>query len=384
MLYIPLRQGLQRRLIRKLSPNEPTFTFLKLGFGRHRIFGLDFARGVAVLGMFILHALPQDPDDATSKLLLSFAGDNRPQILFAILDGIVVGILTTARNSTSEQSNDAVDAVRVSQRRRLAVRGVALIALGLYLTTVGSPIVIIIDYYGVFLLISLFFVKLKLKPLLFLSLLLFVIGPSAAHLSREIVGNPTVGFNEVLPPISDRILSWLLVGQYPAIIYMAYIALGLYLYRRGLGNLRVCLSLLAIGSCIEFIGAVTSDAAMTPNSLLKTSVTLSGSGFLMGGFVCSCVIVSSSVRSAACKRFARLMFFPVALLGSMPLTVYVVHVWIFSIMLFYVAITEVQSEATLILITGICLSIALAWSLISKRGPVEGLINRLVGPASKA
>src|SRR5215213_6909725 len=109
-----------------------------------RIDGVDIARGIAVLGMFVAHVLP---DGDTENL-----ADGRSSVLFATLAGVSLGLLTGGAEPPPSGS-----------RRRLvggvALRGLTLILLGLVLWPLGSGIAIILDYYGVFFLV--------LLPLLF-------------------------------------------------------------------------------------------------------------------------------------------------------------------------------------------------------------------------
>src|SRR6186713_1079185 len=93
------------------------------GFEPGRLFGPDLARGIALLGMFAAH--------------VAFEGDEhwydgRPSILFATVAGVSLGLIT----------GGAEPAPRGERGRHyggVALRGLALIALGAFLTVVIQP-----------------------------------------------------------------------------------------------------------------------------------------------------------------------------------------------------------------------------------------------------
>lgn len=136
-----------------------------------RIAGIDIARGVAILGMFVLHAISTHETSPYLTAGLALFADQRAQILFAVLDGVSIGILTNVGAIKQDKR------VRGFERRKIAVRGIYLIALGLFLTTLGSPIIVILDYYGVYFLLVLPFVYMKRRSLCIASAVFLLAGP---------------------------------------------------------------------------------------------------------------------------------------------------------------------------------------------------------------
>src|SRR3954451_3014818 len=105
-----------------------------------RIAGVDIARGIAVLGMFVAHVLP---DGETENL-----ADGRSSVLFATLAGMSLGLITGGAEPPPPRQ-------RARFTGAVARRALFLILLGLVLWTLDSGIAIILDYYGVFFLVLL-------------------------------------------------------------------------------------------------------------------------------------------------------------------------------------------------------------------------------------
>lgn len=104
---------------------------MRLAQSSDRVVGVDLARWVALVAMFVAHTAPS----AGPANLLAYA-DFLAAPLFAVLLG------AAARFSSSTMSFPALFASSV-------VRGIALVALGLYLGTWGAQVDIVLQYLGV-------------------------------------------------------------------------------------------------------------------------------------------------------------------------------------------------------------------------------------------
>src|ERR671913_1219161 len=106
---------------------------------RRRLRGVDTARAVAIFGMVMVHFRPfPAPDTALGNLYGLSHG--RASVLFALLAGVGVALLTGGRSS--ERTSLA--------RGRLVLRGALLLPLGLWLQDFEHGALVILQYYGIY------------------------------------------------------------------------------------------------------------------------------------------------------------------------------------------------------------------------------------------
>ncbi|WP_223839265.1 hypothetical protein [Saccharopolyspora pogona] len=111
--------------------------------------GVDLARVLAVLGMFVTHIGPAAlmPSAGTAAAVLAGLSDGHASILFVTLAGLSLGLLTGGR---TPHGGVALRRDRV----RIAVRAVILFVLGMGLT-LGAPIMVILSFYAVYVVLAL-------------------------------------------------------------------------------------------------------------------------------------------------------------------------------------------------------------------------------------
>src|SRR5690606_20650123 len=97
-----------------------------------RIFGLDVARGLALLGMFVAHTVVGGDE----KLV-----DGRSSILFATVAGVSLGLLTGGSSPPASRRGEL--------RIAIAIRGLLLVIVGVLLTLLEPPLAGILAAYGV-------------------------------------------------------------------------------------------------------------------------------------------------------------------------------------------------------------------------------------------
>ncbi|HMO11432.1 MAG TPA: heparan-alpha-glucosaminide N-acetyltransferase domain-containing protein, partial [Actinotalea sp.] len=106
--------------------------------GAGRLAGVDVARGLAVLGMATAHVGPVGEDWSRPAGWLQLT-DGRSAGLFATLAGVSIGLL-----SGGEHARDLSSA-----RAKVATRAVLIGLLGLALTSLGTPVAVILPSYAV-------------------------------------------------------------------------------------------------------------------------------------------------------------------------------------------------------------------------------------------
>lgn len=224
-----------------------------------RLGGVDMARGLALLGMMAIHIVPAWTEEAgTSPMWTLFAG--RAAALFALLAGVS---LTFSSGSTRLLSGRALAGARVS----LAVRALAICAIGLLVGYLNPPAAIILAYYGAMFLLAVPFLGLGPRALAVAALGFAVLGPLLMQDVRDGLSDldgydPTL--TDLITRPGDVAGALLFSGSYPAVPWMAYICAGLALGRLDLRSRTVQLRMVAGGVLLAVAGWLASLLLMGP------------------------------------------------------------------------------------------------------------------------
>jgi len=326
-----------------------------------RFAGVDAARGFAILGMLWAHTA----DDATRQSL----ADGRSSVLFATLAGCSIGLITGgARPPHGRARRDALTAV--------ALRGVALVALGLGLWTLGTPVAVVLDTYGV----------------LFLLLLPVVLAPVpvvAAVGAVAAVGGPlvveAVGEDLSTPFSPERLqhlpAEWLVTGYYPGVVFAAYLCAGLVAARADLARRRTLVAMLVGGAGTSLVGyGGAAVAGLDASAHANTVGEVLGAGGLAIAVIGGLELLCSSARAG---RAVRTVLAPVIAAGRMPLTIYTAQLLVLAVWLRTPAAGTpawIESWPLLVGLAAGSLAFATLWQRFVGRGPLEGLLATLTRP----
>jgi hypothetical protein len=216
-----------------------------------RIVGVDVARALALVGMMATHLLPGL--EGTHVPWPQELAGGRASALFAVLAGVSVALV-------SGRVTPLRGRARYAASVRLAVRAVLIGALGLLLGLVPSGIAVILAYYAVLFLLALPFLGLRARSLATLAVAWAVVVPAVSlllrpHLPEHVTGSPTPG--SLLEP---RLLlnELVLVGYYPAAVWLAYLLAGMAMGRIDLRRKQVGARLLAGGVALALVATVVS------------------------------------------------------------------------------------------------------------------------------
>ncbi|MFJ2620681.1 heparan-alpha-glucosaminide N-acetyltransferase domain-containing protein [Glutamicibacter sp. NPDC087344] len=206
-----------------------------------RIIGLDAARGVALMGMIAIHVMPAVNDDYEPTLIWNIASGTA-SALFALLAG--VGLSLSSRRAV----NSPVELA--GARAALATRAGFILALGLVLALVDMPAYIILAYYGVMFLLAIPFLRLGPTALGFASLGFAVAGSLAAwQLSGSLPHLDYIdpSLSTLFSDPGATLSALLFTGTYPAIPWMTYICAGMAIGKLDLRSKDIQLRIGATG-----------------------------------------------------------------------------------------------------------------------------------------
>lgn len=323
-----------------------------------RFAGVDAARGLAILGMLWAHTAA----DGTRQSL----ADGRSSVLFATLLGCSIGLITGgAHPRRGADRRDALASV--------ALRGLALIVLGLVLWLLGTPVAVVLDTYGALLLV--------LLPVVFAPTAVIAGVGVAAALAGPLVVR-AVGADLSTPFSSQRLPSllgeWFVTGYYPGVVFAAYVCAGLLVARADLARRATLVGMLGGGAAASLLGCggavlLGLDASAHAN----TTAEALGSGGLaiavVGGLELLCT-------APATARPARTVLAPLIAAGRMPLTIYAGQLVVLAAWLATPAAGDPPWIESWALLGGLALAsvvLALVWQRCIGKGPLEWGLTRL-------
>jgi uncharacterized membrane protein YeiB len=203
-----------------------------------RIGGLDLARGLAVLGMFGAHLQIGD-ELTTDPSTWAAVVDGRSSILFATLAGVSIALL-----SGRTVPADGIDLVRA--RLRIAVRAAWVVAIGAVLEWLDTFVAIILAVYGVLFVLALPFLRWPPRRLLVAAGVVAVAGPPLNAFLGQVLSHADAE--------SHYVAELLVTGTYPAMLWLAFVLVGLAVGRLDLAAGDVRARLAGAGAAAAALG----------------------------------------------------------------------------------------------------------------------------------
>lgn len=228
-----------------------------------RVWGLDLARFLALIGMMVVHVWKLAPDG--SETVLAGLVSGKAAALFALLAGVGVALTTRA-----DLAAGRVGAARAS----VFGRGAALVVLGLTLALMPTSVVVILVYYGVLFWLLIPLLRVPSRFLLLGAGLLALLWPVVSQFLRAGLPMSEVG-SASWPQMQDPIVllrGLFLTGTYPVPTWIVYALVGLVVGRAVIAAvtdgtiLRLGRRLALAGTALA-LGAAGVAAALAPVAL---------------------------------------------------------------------------------------------------------------------
>ncbi|KUN00200.1 hypothetical protein AQI95_35360 [Streptomyces yokosukanensis] len=384
-----------------------------------RLIGIDLARGLAVFGMYSVHVGPDVSVGGPVGFLLE-AARGRSSALFALLAGFSLVIITgRPQPRTGRAGRQAVG--------RMVIRALVLMVLGYALTALGTEVDVILSFYGLLFLAVLPLYRLRAGTLAIVAAAGALVLPQALYAIRASIEAgtwaDTVTAWDPLARLSgtDGIVELLFTGEYPALTWMPFLVAGMAVARLDLGRPGVRSRLAAAGGALALLGyggswvalrmvphALSAVAAATdggaassawwsdtvgdpqravPAAWLLVAAPHSQTTFSILGNTGVALAVLAGCLTVADRmpRLTRLAA-PVAAVGMMALTAYVLHIvalWFF-VALWYVPAIHSDTMSALLVLFGFMAAatlLATVWTRHFRRGPFEHLVHIATRPA---
>ncbi|HEV7292828.1 MAG TPA: hypothetical protein VGN79_10955 [Devosia sp.] len=345
--------------------------------------GIDMARGLALIGMLAVHFGPKD-DDSLLEVVYGLP-HGRASILFAVVAGLGITLLTQRD--------------RWRGQVRLASFALVLLPVGLALQVLDHGVAVILHHYAGFFIVGAIAVGLSTSSLLGVAIVTSVLGPAVYFAGRaewpSLFGRSTVDLLDNPLEIGEALL---FSGPYPLLTWIAPILWGMWLGRQNIARRSVALRLFLIGTAaavasllashwlVEIFGATRriDDWRLLLSSYAHSQMPLwiIQSAAIATGLVGLCLWLSG---------FAERLWFPLAALGRMVLSLYVLHLVILHAFPGFLNHRAVEPAIASVLgYVAFGMLVAMVW-VPRGRGPVEsllhatsGLIERSVAQRQKA
>lgn len=327
---------------------------------RRRMLIPDVLRGVAILAMLIAHAGPFVPDMPRVLLFIQSTINDVASPLFALVMGISAQLVWNRRAGVAR--------TLVQQ----SWRGVLLVALGIWMTTWGSWVMIVLQSLGLLLIFGV--------PLLLLGTrMLIIVAAAIALLSQPLLmlaRGATWLYTQ--PLIVQELANGLAVGRsYRLINLLPFFLLGALLLRHGFRRDRLLWVMAAIAP-VAFLGSMAVErfftVAVQSGDYLDTLHDI--------GLVFAAYVVVVLVATAGGGVFQR-MLGPVGAWGQVALSLYVVHVGVIALWARSNGFPQTNEPlGWLLIVPGMAL-LGWAWVRFVGTGPIEWLLGMITGRPRK-
>ena len=317
-----------------------------------RVFAIDVARGLAIIGMFVAHVIPRAGD---AELLV----DGRSSILFATLAGVSLGIMTGSAHPLSRgQRSDRVVGI--------VLRALFLFLLGVVLSSLHSGVAVILHFYALMFLL--------LIPMLFLRRWLLGLLGVGFLVGAPLLGAAQGEVDADAPPVSYFVDYFFLNGTYPVLIWMPFLLAGLIIARCDLARPKTQVALVGFGAsaAVAGYGAAFVVPGIDAEAHSGSIAELLGSG----GFavlLIGALLWLTAVERGALARTLHGILRPIAATGSMALTVYTLQIIALAVV---AGGTEIDYPGWPLLVGMLLLTVLGAglWRHFLGKGPLERLL----------
>jgi uncharacterized membrane protein len=376
---------------------------------RERVVGVDVARGLAVLGMFATHVFPTLDGNDEPTIAHVVAG-GRAAALFALVAGVSLAFLSGGRRGVHGRD-------RVAASAGLAVRAALVGAIGLVLGYLAEANGVdgILPFYAMLFLLAIPLLGAPPMVLIGIAAATTAAGPALLVATTD-AGLPYAGssadptFSTLLQDPVGLLAQLFITGEYPVVVYLAYLCVGLAIGRLDLRSPALAWLLVGAGVVLAVAARLASEVLLHAMGGLARLIEHDG---LAGDRADVSVLLwepqeSSSwwylalpaphahtpidllhtLGSAAAVLGAALLMtrvpavrrvlYPLAAAGAMSLTLYSAH-------LVLLATGVLRDEPALLLAAMVvgALAIASVWRRWFGQGPLEALVGKSAAAARR-
>jgi hypothetical protein len=308
----------------------------------------------------------------------------RSSILFAVLAGVSIALLSGGRSRFGVDAGDAgADEARARARIRILVRALVIFVIGVGLSALGTNIIVILEYYALMFVLALPVLRWRARSLLLLAGVWAVVSPVIVLLLGTVAA--AYGGSE-----ENLIVELLVTGGYPVIVWMSFLWFGMGIGRLDLATPRIAARVAGIGALLAAVGYALGAATTDPEapvaqvtyglpgvilepdwSLLRGMEAHSGTSFeIVGSAGFAAMIIGLALLVA---RPLRPVLFPLESIGATALSAYSLQVVAYAVLF----PDNEPTEWSWLWFALTALVLCSVWRLVLGRGPLERLLHVL-------
>ena len=332
---------------------------------RRRIAGVDVARALAITGMVAIHVAVVFAGELRHGEYvgwMTWMSYGKASTLFALVAGI--GITLGSRRG-SWGGNAA----------QLLWRATWLAPLGLFLGMLGTPVAVILQYYALWFVLAIPFLRAPTWLVSSVAGTWVLIGPSIlvwAQVTHPEWYAPR-GSGAWLGTLGDVLLT----GYYPTVSWLPVVLVGMVVGRLDLADRRVGGALLAVGTATAFVTynlAAALDRAIDLGRWEPWFSTIGHADTPPEMVAVTGVAVGVVGASLLLADLLHPLLEPVARFGRLALTVYVGHIIYYAVARdTMVAASHEEVVSTTVTVALVATVFATVWLQVFRRGPLEAL-----------
>lgn len=305
--------------------------------------------------------------------------DGRSAMLFATVSGVSLGLLSGGARRPSWAALPGL-------ARRIAVRGVVLIVLGLWFASLATPIATIFDVYGLLFLLAIPLLTLSRRHLALLLVVAALAGPALTSWLAHAAAEPDSLLRTATSGEWGGHLGRWLTGHFPVATWSALVIAGLLLARSDLRARSTQVGAIVLGGGAALLAyAVTASTEETSAAHSNSTWEVLGSGGLAVAVIGALCLAFDLAEENGWTAAARLST-PVSAIGSMPLTLYCAHFAVIAVITAPLPLggdpEEWQSVFLLVAMTALGVVFAMLWRRWFRQGPLEWAMSALASPGS--
>lgn len=271
----------------------------------------DVLRGVALLAMLIAHAKPFLVDIPGAVNFTMGNINDLASPLFALVMGLSAQIL--AQRTPADR--------RGRMLLQQAARGLVLVALGVWMSTWGSWVAVVLSFLGLLLLVGVPILLLSTRWVIVVAVAVTVLSDPVNAWARATLW-PLVSPSPVLMQLSW----WLVLGTpYRLINLLPFFLLGALLMRHGMKRDRALWVMAAVAPVAYLVRPLLTNVFDVPDPVSGSYPdTLHDVGLVFATYVV--IVLLATVRSPGPARVIDIAFEPFRAIGAVALSLYLLHV----------------------------------------------------------
>jgi hypothetical protein len=329
----------------------------------------DVLRGFAIMAMLIAHAAPLLPDRPAVVSFVIASLNSVASPLFAMVMGMSAAlVIARAGRSTSATW------VLVAQN---TARGVLLVVLGIWLSTWGSWIAIVLAPLGFTLIVGMPIALLRSR---WVAVALAVVLVAGAPVVAAVT-SATMQIAPTMDPLGRLLLeSFFTNTSYRVLSLLPFFFAGVLLLRHGFRRDRTVWILLAVALVSYSVQPILRRVTGQPEEPSGGYTdTLHDVGLVFVVYVA--VVLLASTRSGAARRAAGALFVPLRIVGTLALSIYVLQVAVVAWIAhpYPADMGETNYYLLSALIVVVVPAVGVVWWYFLGLGPIERVMGLVTG-----